>query len=341
MSAPGRLRRRARQRTLGQSLVETALIVPAMVTLAAGCGQVGVIAYGAASVETSARSAARVASEYPGKSLDFVGRLGISTYTCGQTPADQATEDSVCSAARSAAGLLSGAALTITVTVTSAISGLPPPDDVVRTANYCPGGALETGTVARLPSATVATISSPAKASAATVVSDSLGRYSICLSAPGPDQEGESTTITATAVDASGCTYHSTVAVTVSTRNTVSPSPANITLPTAGTCPTPQPRATGTPTPAPTATPLVPTPAIPTPTAAPWLPTASPTPPPATACATAVSDTSYVRVTVSYQAPVFVPLIGRYFENPAGSGGRTVQASQRMQVEPCTITQGG
>ena len=52
-------------------------------------------------------------------------------------------------------------------------------------------------------------------------------------------------------------------------------------------------------------------------------------------------DTEYVQVTVSYHAPVFVPFVGRYLESPAGSGSRTVTATQRMQVEPCTITQGG
>src|SRR5260221_14305824 len=123
------LRRRARRRTLGQSLVEMSLIAPALVALAAGCGQVGIIAYGAASVETSARSAARVAAEYPNKSLDFISLLAITTYTCGQTPADSVTESSVCAAAKDSAGLLSGPSLTITIPSTTSLT-LAPADAV-------------------------------------------------------------------------------------------------------------------------------------------------------------------------------------------------------------------
>lgn len=326
-------RRGARRRSLGQSLVEMSLIAPALVALAAGCGQVGVIAYGAASVETSARAAARVAAEYPNRSLDFVSALGTSTYTCGQTPSDTNTEASVCSAARDSAGLLSGSALSITITSSSSISVAPPPADVVQLGNTCPGGALETGTVSNLPSGTVATISSPAKASVGTVLSDSTGNYSICLSAPNSSQGDQSSSITATAVDASGCTYNTSVGVTVTTTKTVTPSPANMSLPATGVCPTPVP--TPTPTPSPTPTPT------PTPTAVAWQSNGIPTPAPAAACSTAVSDTSYVQVTVSYSAPVFVPIVGRYFENPQGSGTRVVQAVQRMQVEPCAVTQGG
>jgi hypothetical protein len=327
-----RLRHR-RRRSLGQSLVEMSLIAPALVGLAAGCGQVGVIAYGAASVETSARAAARVAAEYPNRSLDFVATLGTTTYTCGQSPSDTQTENSVCSAARDSAGLLSGSALSITITSTSTISRATPPDDVVRLGNTCPGGALETGTVSSLPSGTVATISSPSKASVGTVLSDSSGGYSICLSAPSNSQGDQASSITATAVDALGCTYNTSVGVTVTTAKTVTPSPADMSLPTTGVCPTAQ----ATPTPTPTATPSP----TPTPTAIAWQGGGLPTPAPSATCSTAVADTGYVQVTVSYSAPVFVPIVGKYFESPQGSGTRVVQATQRMQVEPCAVTQGG
>jgi Flp pilus assembly protein TadG len=316
--------RARRRRTVGQSMVEMCLIAPAMVTLAAGGGQVGIIAYGAASVETAARAAARVASEYPNRSLDFVAGQGTTTYTCGQPISDSATEGSVCSAARSAAGLLSGASLTITVTVSSTIS-LAPPADVTRLGNTCPGGALETGTVNSLPSGTVATINSPSKASAGTVVSDSLGNYSICLSAPNTSQGDQATSITATAVDGSGCTYNSSVSVTVTTAKSVNPTPADMTLPSTGVCPTPQPTATATANPTPSS----------------WAPGPLPSDPATPACSSSVADTSYVQVTVTYHAPVFVPFVGRYLESPAGSGSRAVTATTRMQVEPCTITQGG
>jgi len=305
-------------------MVEMCLIAPALVTLAAGGGQVGIIAYGAASVQTAARAAARVASEYPSKSLDFVAAQGTTTYTCGQTPSDSLTEGSVCSAARSAAGLLSGDALSVTVTVSSSIS-LAPPADVVRIGNTCPGGALETGTVSNLPSGTVAAISSPSQATASTVVSDSSGNYSICLSAPSSSQGDQSTSITATAIDGAGCVYSTSTSLVVSTNKSVTPSPANMTLPSTGVCPTPQP----------TSTPLS------SPTPQTWTQGPVPTPAPAASCSNAVSDTSYVQVTVTYHAPVFVPFVGRYLESPQGSGSRSVTATQRMQIEPCAVTQGG
>jgi hypothetical protein len=317
--------RTRRRRAWGQSLVEMSLIAPALVVLAGGCGQVGIIAYGAASVESSARAAARVAAEYPNRSLDFVGTLGVSTYTCGQTPTDAATENSVCAAARSSAGLLSGASLTVVITSTATITRVP--DDVVRMGNTCPGGALETGRVSYLPTGTVATISSPSKATVGTVLSDSVGNYSICLSAPNNAQGNQSSSITATAVDASGCTYNTSAAVVITTSKTVTPSPANMSLPLTGICPTPQPTVTA----APTATPA----------GSGWSGQALPTPAASAQCSSSVSDTSFVQVTVSYVAPVFVPVVGKYFESPAGSGGRTVQATQRMQVEPCAVTQGG
>jgi Flp pilus assembly protein TadG len=315
-------RRRRHRRMLGQSMVELGLVAPALVTLAAGGGQLGVIAYGSASVETAARAAARVATEYPSKSLDFVGSLGQNTYTCGQVAADTQTEDSVCSAARSSAGLLSGSSLTVTVTVSSSISRVP--DDVVRTGNTCPGGALETGTVSNLPAGTVAAISSPSQATAGTVVSDSAGNYSICLTTPNSSQGNQNTSITATAVDGSGCVYSTSASLVIGTDKTVTPSPADMTLPATGVCPTPQP-----------------TPATTTSTPPPYTQGPVPTPAPQAACTSTVSDSSYVQVTVSFRAPVFVPFVGRYLESPAGSGGRTVSATQRMQIEPCTVTQGG
>jgi hypothetical protein len=111
----------------------------------------------------------------------------------------------------------------------------------------------------------------------------------------------------------------------VSVNKSVTPSPANMTLPTTGVCPTPQPTAS------PTAQP----------TAQSWTQGPIPTPQATPACSSTVSDTSYVKVVVTFNAPVFVPFVGRYLESPAGSGTRSVSATQRMQIEPCTVTQGG
>lgn len=315
--------RNRRRRSLGQSMVEMCLIAPAVVTLAAGGGQVGIIAYGAASVESAARAAARVGAEYPNKSLDFKVTLNTTTYTCGQTPTDTLTEQSICAAARSAAGLLSGSALTITITYTASISTAPPPGDVVLVANSCPGGALETGTVSGLPAGTVASISSPAQSTSSTVLTDSSGNYSICLNAPNSSQGNQTSSLTASAVNGSGCTFTTSTSITITTSKTVSPSPVNMTLPATGTCPTPNP------TPVPTSGTQTFSPGV--------VPTAPPTP----TCSTNIPDTSYVQVRVSYNAPVFVPFVGRYLESSPNSGIRTVTATTRMQVEPCNITQGG
>jgi Flp pilus assembly protein TadG len=316
--------RRRRWSVRGQSMVEMCLIAPAMVTLAAGGGQVGIIAYGGASVETAARAAARVAAEYPNKSLDFAATLNLTTYVCGAGVADSLTEGSVCAAARDAAGLLSGSSLTVTITISSSISAVP--DDVARMSTTCPGGALETGTVNGLPSGTVAAVSSPAQATGGTVLSDSSGNYSICLSAPSASQGDQTTSLTATAVDVSGCVYSTSVSVVVTTAKVVVPAPADMTLPVAGACPTAQ---------------ATPSNSSDLPTPAPWAVGPVPADPPAATCTTTVADTSYVQVTVSYHAPVFVPFVGRLLESPSGSGTRTVSATQRMQVEPCAITQGG
>jgi hypothetical protein len=307
-----------RRRSRGQALVEMALIAPALIVLLGGAAQIGAIAYGGVTVGTAAREGARIAAEYPNRSLDFVSALGTTVYTCGQNPTDSSTETSVCDAVRSASGLISGGSLTIVVTANHTVSRLP--TDIVAVGNPCPGGAAASGTVANLPSGTVAVLASPSKSTSGTVTSDSTGAYTICLSAPSGSQQ---TTITATAVDASGCTYNSSITVTVD-RKSVTPSPANITLPTSGSCPT-----------------AAPTPAGSTATPAPSTPGAVPTPATAPACSTVVSDSSYVSVSVSYRVPIFAPFVNRMLADTPSGSVRTVTATETMQVEPCSITQGG
>src|SRR5438105_2797438 len=303
----------------GQALVELSLIAPALVVLLGGAGQIGAIAYGGVTVGTAAREGARIAAEYPNRSLDFVNALGTTSYTCGQNPSDSETETSVCDAVRSASGLISGSSLTIVVTANHSVSRLP--GDIVEAGNACPGGATASGTVSNLPSGTVAILASPSKSTSGTVTSDSTGAYSICLSTPSSSQQ---TTITATAVDASGCTYNSSITVTVDHSKAVTPTPANITLPTSGVCPTA----------APTATSAVATPA-------PSTPGAIPTPATAPACSTVVSDSSYVSIAVSYRVPIFAPFVNRILADTPSGSVRTVTATETMQVEPCGITQGG
>ncbi|HVS40683.1 MAG TPA: TadE family protein [Candidatus Dormibacteraeota bacterium] len=311
--------RRRRARGAGQALVEMSLIAPALVILLGGAGQIGAIAYGGVTVGTAAREGARIAAEYPNRSLDFVSSLGRTVYTCGQNPADSETEGSVCDAVRSASGLISGSSLTIVITANHTVSRLP--TDIVQAGNACPGGATASGTVSNLPSGTVAILASPSKSTSGTVASDSTGAYSICLSTPSSSQQ---TTITATAVDASGCTYNSSVTVTVGHDKSVTPTPANIALPTSGSCPTPA---------------ATPTPAAATPAAS----TQGPVPTPATtpSCSTVVSDSSYVSIAVSYGVPIFAPFVNRLLADTPTGSVRTVTATETMQIEPCGITQGG
>jgi Flp pilus assembly protein TadG len=64
-------------------------------------------------------------------------------------------------------------------------------------------------------------------------------------------------------------------------------------------------------------------------------PTASYSPP---ACPNGSAADGYVTVTVSYNAPVFVPLLDRLFSTSPGV--HTVTATVRDRVEPCTLTNG-
>lgn len=309
-----------RRRTAGQALVEFALIAPALIVLLGGAAQVGEISYGAVTVSSAAREGASIAAEYPDRSLDFVASLDTDTYTCGQAHTDSSTESSVCDAVRSAAGLLSSSSLKIVVTAQYAVSRIP--GDVVTVSNACPAEGTASGVVSNLPSGTVAVIASPSKATSGTVTSDSTGAFSICLATP--SSGSQQTTITATAVDASGCTYNTSITVTVSHSKTITPSPADMTLPSSGTCPTP-----------------VATPSASTATPAPATPAGVPTPASTPTCSSDVSDSSFVSIAVSYEVPIFVPFVNRIFaDSPTGSV-RTVTATEVMQVQPCGITQGG
>ena len=308
--------RRRRVGAAGQAMVELAILAPLLIALTTGATQVGSIAYSDVTVDTAAREGARIASEAPNKSLDFVPTLNLTSYTCGGATQDALTEASVCEAVRGASGLISGSSLTITVSVSGNISARP--RHLILAANPCPAGALASGVVSGLPTGTVATMASPSKSSSGAVTTDSSGNYSMCLSGSG------ATSITATAVDASGCVYSTSLSVSIAGK-VVTPTPGSMTLPASGVCPTPAP------TPVPTATPTP----TPVPTNGPV-----PTPPPSRACSTVVSDTSYVQVAVTYHVLIFVPFVNRFFEDSPGAGTKTVTATQRMQLEPCAITQG-
>jgi Flp pilus assembly protein TadG len=55
-------------------------------------------------------------------------------------------------------------------------------------------------------------------------------------------------------------------------------------------------------------------------------------------CATSGSASGDVEVTVRYNAPIFVPLVGQIFQSSPGV--RQVTSSVTTRVEPCSLTQG-
>src|SRR4029077_738612 len=112
---PGGLRAVIRSRFLrrrGQAMVELAILAPLLIILTGGASQVGAIAYSDVTVDTAAREGARIATEAPNSSLDFVPTLNKTTYTCGGATQDTLTENSVCEGVRGASGLISGNSLT-------------------------------------------------------------------------------------------------------------------------------------------------------------------------------------------------------------------------------------
>ena len=84
-------------------------------------------------------------------------------------------------------------------------------------------------------------------------------------------------------------------------------------------------------------------PACPPPTPTP-VPTPTPTPgsgPPTVTCqATPDYENDYITVTVSYPAPIFVPLVGQTFTSAGQTGTRVLTATVTLAVEPCSLTGG-
>src|SRR5206468_1325764 len=58
-----------------------------------------------------------------------------------------------------------------------------------------------------------------------------------------------------------------------------------------------------------------------------------------TACALGNTPDGYVRVTVTYDVPIFAPFVDRILESP-GLNVRTITAQVTSRVAPCGITQG-
>jgi hypothetical protein len=282
-----------------------AITAPFLLMLLGGATQIGTIAYGMVSVDTSAREGARVASENPHTALD---PLAGSPYSC--TANDP---NSICLAVRNASGQLDASRLTITIISPSTLSLVP--TDVIHASNPCSGSeATLTGVVSNLPTgAGGATVQGSTGGSRAAVSTGSNGAYTLCLT-PG------SQVVTATAFG-SGCDYGDAARLTVAAGVT---STQNFSLPSS--CPTPPPLSTATP--APTATP-----------GATPFPNATPVPGADCPSETRVTDQQYVTVTVAYPVPIFVPFAG-FLGDPGNPRQRTATSSVTMEIEPCTLTQG-
>lgn len=337
--------RRRRTARRGQALVEMALVAPVLIALLLGGAQVAEIAYGAVSVDTSSREAARAGALNPNLSMKSAGvtwwTAGTPTHQCNAADfVEGPTGNPICIAALNARGFLSSSLFTsspcasasqacVTITVlTDATSGsgglssttVGPPALRLAGQSLCSGStATVTGSVTG-DSADAFTITDT---SGDTVTVGAGGTYTLCAKATGSIT---SQVITATSVGATACSGYSGSVGPFPVTNGGSnvedvPVQANVCTTTTTTTST----STGTST-------------TTTSTTTTTTSTGTTTAPPATCPPPTIPDTYFIKVTVSYPVPIFVPVVGGLFQSQAGL--RTVTASVTDAVEPCTLTQG-
>lgn len=331
-----RLRRHALRK--GQALVELALLAPLLVLLLLGGAQVGEIAYSQVSLNSAAREGARAGVEAPNSALSFVTTLG-SPYNCTAADfSDPPVGNPICIAVLNGRGYLDASAFTtnpctagqacVTISVLSALSDRVVPLPAVRlvSSSPCNSGkyATVTGNVAGIPSGMTATITD----NSGDTVSGVTGPYTLCATAT---QQASNQVITAQvgSVSCGGGGYSGSIQVTV-TKGQTFPD-VDLTVNPEPTCP-PTPTATPTPTPTPTPT------ATPTPSATPTpRPTPIPTIGPTANCGDqVVPDSDYISVTVTYPAPIFVPIVGAVFQTAPGT--RQISTTVTFAIDPCTMT---
>jgi TadE-like protein len=343
-------RRASRRAARGQSLVELSLVAPLLVVMLLGAAQVGSLAFGYVSIDTSAREGARAGVLAPNCSLKSGMITGCTSsgtvwYVPGNTSHQCTAADSTsgvtgnpaCVAAVNSSGTLnknvflnnpcanaSQGCVTLTVIAPNQLQSLEisPPKERLEGSSCNNSGATISGQVTGMPGGSTATVTDSTGDSGPT---DSSGNYSICAKANGQNN----TQVLTAQVGAVGCGgYSGSIGpIPVSGGNTY----PNQDIPvTAYPCPTPTP--VPTPTPLPTATPT-PGP-TPIPGATPF-PFVAPTPgcSPETA-----SDTYYLQVTVSYPSPIFVPFVGAVFQSQPGL--RLISTTVTEAIEPCTLTLG-
>lgn len=349
--------RRLRPRTLGQALVETALVAPFLVMLLLGGAQVGSIAYDQVSLDTAAREGARAGAASPTGAVFSTalnarwysaGNPATYTYTC---KAADFPVNPVCVGVVNSAGFLTqnlftsnpcGAqqgCVTITVVPPSSLQAQrrgPPalrlvsaPETAPEAASgksCTPGNQMEVdGTVSGIPSGQPAgaLVDTKNSAGAPNNLTSSTPTYSWCVNA---SKTASNDTITAQ-IGPVGCGGY-TGSVTVSVTAGGSPATGDITVSAEPACTTSTTSTTTTSSSTTTSSTTTST------------TTSSALTGPATGCVDhPVDDSYYFTVSVTYPAPVFIPFINNIFQT--SSGVRMITASVTFPVDPCTMTDFG
>jgi len=218
----------------------------------------------------------------------------------------------------------------MTVTVVANVPVARVPTDIVQVASNCTGSAARVmGTVSSIPAgATLPTVTATATNDTTTSATPSGGSATYLLCVNISSGSAVTTSLQAAISSVSGCSK--TVGPFTFAKNG-SYSGIDIALPEAQCAPAPTPTPTPAPTPTPTGTPTP----TPTPTPVPSLPVPSPNP---TAACSSQWNGTYVTVTVSYQVPVFVPVVGNLLAT-SGQSYRVVSASETIPADPCSVAQ--
>lgn len=335
------LRAAKRTRRRGQALVEMALLAPLLIGLLLAGAQVAEIAYGAISLDSASREGARAGALAPNEALKSGGTTwysaGTTSHTCTANDfTENSTGNPICIAVLNARGYLDSntftanpcastaqACVTISVIGNSGLAALLHPPDRVPDARLmsfpCNSGsqAYVSGTVSGIPSGSTATISDSNGDS--SVTASGTGAYTMCV---GASHSITSETLTAQ-VGPVGCGGYSGSTSLAVTKGTTY-SGQNFTI--AYTSCT----STSTTTSSSTTT---------TSTTTSTTSTISATPAPAVACTSeTVPDTYYIKVTVTYPMPIFVPIVGSILQSQ--SGLRQLTSSVTDAIEPCSLTLG-
>jgi len=322
--------RRRRRRSRGQAMIELAIAAPFLLLLLVGAAQFAYLAYAGISVQTAAREGARIAAENPG---------AVSPVpSCPTTPpgSGQSTGNAVCDAIYRGAGLLGSSNLTISVTAPdTTVSAVP--TDVIQidnphtstssttssttTAGGCNGNTVAvTGAVS--PAQVASITDNGTNLITKTTLSD--GTFTLCLlSENGSHSYTDTIYFTSQSCSATQVTQDVTV-----TSSGASPSTLSISLP-AATCTSTSTTTTST-------------------TASTSTSTTSTSSSTSSSSASSFSGSTgsfscsgtltgqYVTVSVSYDAPVFVPGLSWLLGST-----HTMTATVTMRVESCDIQGGG